>query len=1581
MKRFFSILLFLFSLASYSQNSNYWMQAAGSPNVDENLAIAKDNNNNIITVGYFTNTITFPGLSTLTSTSSGVSDVLIQKTDPFGQLIWAFKAGGMGSDRATAVACDASGNIYITGHYYGSAQFGSFTLNSVSNTQDIFIVKLNSSGTFLWAKSAGGNLAEDPYAINVDASGNVIVTGEFQGTAIFGTQTLTSMLNTSGNSSFDVFTVKYDNTGSFLWVRQGSAKFDDRGLDVGTDASGNIFVCGQFSDTITFNSTHNNQIMNAVFIIKYNSAGQEIWFRKAGATSSIAYGLAVDNNNNVYVTGDYTGNLIFYGTPNNFLYGAFSNRIFLVKYDNSGNYLWGKEDASGSYVSSKDVALNANEEPCIYGEFDCRMDDYSVLAGGTGMFNSVGFHDLFITQYDKLGNRIWTRNFGGPYNDKSHGVVFTNNPTPYVCGSFEYKLFVNSIYSPFNVLTHTPNYSDSWISTQNCNNNNGYYYGTNASGFSDCFIMHGVDNTCAYYDYYYRNGIGCQQNFVGGCIDDYTYNCPDTLKMCGQGNITANPYTGTIGGVGPFYHYQWNTGDTMSYHHVTSSSNYSCVMSTYDGCFTTQDTVYAKINPKPLPPTITDSYSINVNQPPLTHSVNICGGTVTLTGGNLQGCSYQWISYTGGGIVSTSGSSCVVNKTDTFIFILTNSFGCVEKNRIFVKIDTIEHVIPKTNMPDTFKICQGQCINYFIYDSISNPTGIQSYNCFNSLINVITGNSAVTGFPYCVMSNLSLRICPSSTGPINLNIMYIFFSLCGKDTAYFHKPVYIIVNPKPLVAINFTGSNFICPGDSTLLVATFTITPSTNISYTVAPNDSIWAVQQGNYYVSINAIDTVTGCAGNNFSYIYVQTKPNPYIHTIPANGLICPGDSVKIICTYPGAVTWQWHGPAGIIPISASHIYDSIPGFYYCVATDNNGCTLTSNTVEIKKYNASYLLALPQTVACAGQPITLHVVSNDTSLIQWMSPLSGGGTIRNVTAGGTYYCKVTMCGITTTCAITVIISNPVVTISVHGNTVICPGDSVLLTANSGMAGYLWLPTNQLNDSIYAYVSGTYVVIVTDGNGCQATDSISITYNPNTPPHPTTTNDSICAGNVAHLQASTTGNYSIDWYAQQYSGSIINTGTNYTTPPLNQNTNYYVSVMDSVGCHSIRQIANVFIKLTSFMPLIWGDTLLCVGDTLNLYTTVLGGATYSWSGPNSFTSSITNPQISPAAAAASGTYSVIVSGYGCTSPTASHYIAVLNLSVPNILAADSLCQGAALILQGQSLDSNVIYNWTGPNNFSSSNQTNTINPIDSVNAGAYYLQTKSGQCKSQLDTFYVFVKPTPNPSVYALSGSCLGDSVNLFSQTLAWASFVWTGPNGFSSLQANPLIINLDSSKAGYYYFNSTLKGCTGKDSVLVKVNQLPYFNLGNDTTICGSSPLVLDPGHFTNYSWNNGSMDTAFIVYNSEQITLTVSNQYGCKYSDTLNVVVAACLFKAPNVFTPNGDGINDMYYFRFDHYEDLEFIIYDRWGVLVYKNSNNENSWDGYNMFTKKPVTDGTYYYIATAKNMLGVKASDHGFIEVFR
>ena len=694
----FSFILFV-SLNSISQN--FWAYTAGSIKEDEAMDICYDNSGNIISTGYFAGTTTFATGITLNPSSNGNPDIYISKSTAAGQLIWATKAGGSGSDRATSVKSDSNGNIYITGFYYGTATFGSTILTSVSGSQDGFLAKLDANGNFLWAKSFGGNLAEWGNAVAIDELDNPVVTGQFQGTANFSGTTLTSMINPNTLfSSFDVFVAKYTPAGNITWVNQGKAKYDDRGLDIITDNLNNIYVCGQFSDTIQFQNPHNNMIMNATFIIKYNAAGQEQWFRKASGVFSIPYSMVMDNANTIYVTGDFQGTFTYFGASgNSFVNGTYSNKAFLMKIDDSGNFIWGKSESSNNYVSGKKVAIDAQQDPYIFGEFGCTMNEYSD-AYGPGVFNSIGFGDLFITKYNNTGTRQWFRQYGGPRNDKAHGLLVAGINEPIMAGSYEYNLNIPSTnYSLLRINTIGNSNGDVSGNQPNnyCSANNNYrdYYTFTGNGYSDAFIFKGIDITRNPYDYYDRSGSLCNLNFVGNCIEADFLTCPDTINLCLNGEIYTNTHSnanynvdyGFGYNIGPIYHYMWNnnSNDTLVLLDVNASGTNTIKVTTEDGCYSSFDTVYVKINPLPSAPVISDSYGINTLQPPLTHSIHVCGpSTITLTGGNVQNTTYVWQS---GTFLTNHDSVATINTTGYYEFNVTDIHGCINKNWIDIYID------------------------------------------------------------------------------------------------------------------------------------------------------------------------------------------------------------------------------------------------------------------------------------------------------------------------------------------------------------------------------------------------------------------------------------------------------------------------------------------------------------------------------------------------------------------------------------------------------------------------------------------------------------------------------------------------------------------------------------------------------------------------------------------------------------------------------------------------------------------------------------------------------------------------------
>jgi hypothetical protein len=184
-------------IAKVDSGGNFlWAKRAGGTNYNHNFSIVADSSSNAYITGYFKGTSVF-GATTLTS--AGDVDVFIAKVDSGGNFLWAKRAGGTNQDSGWGIAVDSSGNAYITGYFNGTAVFGATTLTSAGGSVDIFVAKVDSGGNFLWAKRAGGISGAGGNGIAVDSSGNAYVTGQFQGTAVFGATTLTSA---GGNDVF-----------------------------------------------------------------------------------------------------------------------------------------------------------------------------------------------------------------------------------------------------------------------------------------------------------------------------------------------------------------------------------------------------------------------------------------------------------------------------------------------------------------------------------------------------------------------------------------------------------------------------------------------------------------------------------------------------------------------------------------------------------------------------------------------------------------------------------------------------------------------------------------------------------------------------------------------------------------------------------------------------------------------------------------------------------------------------------------------------------------------------------------------------------------------------------------------------------------------------------------------------------------------------------------------------------------------------------------------------------------------------------------------------------------------------------
>ena len=232
-----------------------WVKQMGGTKLDEGWGISLDGSGNIITSGHFSGSADFdPGTNTFTLVASGtLMDAFISKLDPAGNFIWAKRIGGNMEEYSYDIITDAAGNIYLCGNFYSTTDFdpgpGQFDMNWLNGR--MYILKLNSSGDFVWAKQLGNNANELVRGITVDAFSNIYTTGYYRGVADFDPGP--AVFNLVSNGYEDIFISKLDNNGNFVWAKpMGSMVNYDGGYDIKVDATRNVYTTGWYWGTVDF---------------------------------------------------------------------------------------------------------------------------------------------------------------------------------------------------------------------------------------------------------------------------------------------------------------------------------------------------------------------------------------------------------------------------------------------------------------------------------------------------------------------------------------------------------------------------------------------------------------------------------------------------------------------------------------------------------------------------------------------------------------------------------------------------------------------------------------------------------------------------------------------------------------------------------------------------------------------------------------------------------------------------------------------------------------------------------------------------------------------------------------------------------------------------------------------------------------------------------------------------------------------------------------------------------------------------------------------------------------------------------
>jgi hypothetical protein len=354
---------------------------------DYGYGIDVDNSGNVYVTGVFVSGASF-GSTILSNSGEVTNDIFVAKLGNTGNWLWAVKAGGEDNDFGSKIAHDNAGNVYLTGYFISTATFGSTTLDN-DGYEEIFVAKLDSNGTWLWAIKVGSSNSSEGVSICIFEDNPVLklyLTGYFLGNATFGAQTLNSVYRT-------VFVACLTGTGSWEWAVQAVGTNTNYGNDICIDGSQNIYVTGNFKGTANFGT--NTVISNGsddIYIAKLNSSAVWQWAVSAGgAIDDNSLGVALDSDANVYITGRFRGSATF-GSET--LISSGDKDIFVAKLEPGGSWLWALRAGGVGEDLSNEI---------------CPANDGSIyLAGvvsGTAGFGditlvSAGPSDLFVAKLD-----------------------------------------------------------------------------------------------------------------------------------------------------------------------------------------------------------------------------------------------------------------------------------------------------------------------------------------------------------------------------------------------------------------------------------------------------------------------------------------------------------------------------------------------------------------------------------------------------------------------------------------------------------------------------------------------------------------------------------------------------------------------------------------------------------------------------------------------------------------------------------------------------------------------------------------------------------------------------------------------------------------------------------------------------------------------------------------------------------------------------------------------------------------------------------------------------------------------------
>jgi hypothetical protein len=443
---------------------NGWATRIAGLAASQNYSTIVDSNNNAIISGVYDGATTIynsDGTIFGTLPFTGVVDGFVVKYDSNGFAIWATRIAGSGFDGGISINVDSNDNIVITGQYTASTTIynsdGSIfgTLVFTGGAADCCVIKYNPNGFGIWATRIAGTALDTGNGITVDSGNNIIITGQFQSSAIIYNKDGSTFSTLTSVGAANCFVVKFNPDGFGVWQTKIGGTGIEAGIAINVDSNNSIVVVGRYSsnpvtiynsDGLTFGTLLFSGVRDC-FIVKYNPNGFGIWAtRIAGTGQDFPLGITIDSGNNIIVSGYYTALTTIFNA-NGSSFGTLTlngiRNCFVVKYNPNGSGIWATRIAGtslSSFVNGNGITVDSGNNIIVTGYY---QDPVSVFNADGSVFETLAFSgtipngDCFVVKYASNGFGVWATRIASTGEEFGSSVSVDANNSIVVSGSYD----------------------------------------------------------------------------------------------------------------------------------------------------------------------------------------------------------------------------------------------------------------------------------------------------------------------------------------------------------------------------------------------------------------------------------------------------------------------------------------------------------------------------------------------------------------------------------------------------------------------------------------------------------------------------------------------------------------------------------------------------------------------------------------------------------------------------------------------------------------------------------------------------------------------------------------------------------------------------------------------------------------------------------------------------------------------------------------------------------------------------------------------------------------------------------------